>query len=95
MTTEEPKKKLRGFAAMDPAKQLELARKGGAAVPAEKRTFSTRPELAKEAGRVGGKNVPPTLRSFYTDRALARKAGFAGGISDKKGQKKYLTKPSR
>jgi hypothetical protein len=30
----------RGFAAMDPARQREIARKGGASVPDEKRSFS-------------------------------------------------------
>jgi general stress protein YciG len=31
---------LRGFARMEPQKQRELARKGGANVPSEKRSFS-------------------------------------------------------
>lgn len=46
----------RGFAAMDPAKQRELARQGGRAIPPEKRAFSTKPGLAAAAGRAGGKN---------------------------------------
>ena len=44
----------RGFASISPERQLEIARKGGAAVPAEKRAFSTNKELAQEAGRKGG-----------------------------------------
>jgi general stress protein YciG len=52
---EEVKKQRRGFAAMDPAKQLAIAKKGGAAVPNEKRTFSINKELAITAGRLGGK----------------------------------------
>ena len=44
----------RGFAAMDKDRQREIARKGGASVPDEKRSFSQHPELAAEAGRKGG-----------------------------------------
>ncbi len=36
---DEPKKSKRGFASMDPARQREIARKGGKSVPAEKRSF--------------------------------------------------------
>ena len=45
---------LRGFASMDPARQLELARKGGASVPAAKRSFSQDRTLASVAGKKGG-----------------------------------------
>ncbi len=44
----------RGFAAMDEARQREIAKKGGESVPAEKRSFSQNRELAAEAGRKGG-----------------------------------------
>jgi general stress protein YciG len=44
----------RGFAAMDDQKQREIARKGGASVPDEKRSFSQDRNLASEAGRKGG-----------------------------------------
>lgn len=50
---EKPKSK-RGFASMDPAKQREIARKGGASIPAAKRSFSQNRELAVSAGRKGG-----------------------------------------
>lgn len=50
---EKPKSK-RGFASMDPVKQREIARKGGAAVPATSRSFSQNHELAVSAGRKGG-----------------------------------------
>jgi general stress protein YciG len=46
----------RGFASMDPAKQRELASKGGKSVPQEKRTFSRLREIAVAAGRKGGLN---------------------------------------
>ena len=44
----------RGFASMDPERQREIARKGGASVPGEKRSFSQDRTLAAEAGRKGG-----------------------------------------
>lgn len=50
---EKPKSK-RGFASMDPVKQREIARMGGAAVPATSRSFSQNRELAVSAGRKGG-----------------------------------------
>lgn len=51
-------KSMRGFAGMkarDPKRQLEEARKGGAAVPNDKRTFSKDRDLASRAGALGGK----------------------------------------
>ena len=44
----------RGFASMDPERQREIARKGGASVPSEKRSFSQDRNLAAQAGRKGG-----------------------------------------
>ena len=44
----------RGFASMTPERRSEAARKGGASVPNEKRTFARDVELAREAGRRGG-----------------------------------------
>lgn len=49
-----PSKAKRGFAAMSPEKRREIAAKGGAAVPAEKRSFAQSRDLAARAGRVGG-----------------------------------------
>lgn len=46
----------RGFASLSPERLLELARKGGAAVPKEKRSFARSGDLAREAGRKGGIN---------------------------------------
>jgi uncharacterized protein len=69
----------RGFAAMDQAKQREIASKGGQSVPSEKRSFSKDPELAAQAGRKGGQSVSPQARSFSQNRALAAKAGRKGG----------------
>jgi uncharacterized protein len=69
----------RGFARMDRTKQREIARKGGANVPHEKRSFAQNRELASEAGRKGGRRVAPHARSFSQNRALAAEAGRKGG----------------
>lgn len=45
---------LRGFASLDPERRKEIARSGGAAVPADKRSFSQDRGLASSAGRKGG-----------------------------------------
>lgn len=45
---------MRGFAAMTPERRKEIARKGGASVPADKRSFSRDKDLAASAGRKGG-----------------------------------------
>ena len=47
-------KQRRGFSAMDPAKRKLIAAKGGAAVPAHKRSFAKDKNLAVAAGRLGG-----------------------------------------
>ncbi|HJU30670.1 MAG TPA: KGG domain-containing protein [Hyphomicrobiaceae bacterium] len=70
---------LRGFASMAQEKQREIARKGGANVPHEKRSFAQNRELAAEAGRKGGRAVKPQHRSFAQNRALAAEAGRKGG----------------
>jgi general stress protein YciG len=44
----------RGFAAMDPEKRREIAKKGGASVPQEKRAFHKDRKLAASAGSKGG-----------------------------------------
>ena len=75
---------LRGFARMEPDKQRELARKGGANVPSEKRSFSQDRTLASEAGRKGGRRVAPQSRSFSKDRLLAAEAGRKGGRMSQK-----------
>ena len=82
LAMEMPKKSLtstRGFASMDREKQLAIARKGGASVPNEKRSFAQNRRLASEAGRKGGQSVNPTNRSFSRNHALASEAGRKGG----------------
>src|SRR6476659_10332276 len=69
----------RGFASMDQDKQREIARKGGANVPNDKRSFAQNRALASEAGRKGGRSVAPQSRSFAQNRAIAAAAGRPGG----------------
>jgi general stress protein YciG len=61
--TDQPKKpsgvSRRGFASMDPERQREIARKGGASVPADRRSFSKDRTLASDAGRKGGEASHP------------------------------------
>ena len=52
--TNESKPSRRGFAAMDPERRREIARRGGASVPSEKRSFTQNRNLAADAGRKGG-----------------------------------------
>jgi general stress protein YciG len=69
----------RGFALMEKADRVAAARRGGAVVPREKRTFSQNRDLAVAAGRVGGVSVAPENRSFSRNRELAIEAGRKGG----------------
>lgn len=58
LQSETSTKSKRGFAAMSPEKRREIAAKGGASVPAEKRSFSQNRDLAASAGRAGGSASP-------------------------------------
>ena len=62
MTQERSGVALRGFASMDVNKQREIARKGGANVPQEKRSFAQDRALAADAGRKGGRAVAAACR---------------------------------
>lgn len=53
MTETKPKAR-RGFAAMDPETRRAIARKGGASVRPENRSFAKDRDLAARAGRKGG-----------------------------------------
>jgi general stress protein YciG len=53
LDTDKPRAR-RGFAAMNPERRREIARKGGASVPGEKRSFAKDRDLAATAGRKGG-----------------------------------------
>lgn len=73
-------KQLRGFALLSEEKRKECASKGGKAVPAEKRAFSTNNTLARWCGKIGGASVDPKNRTFYKDKEKAREAGRRGGL---------------
>ena len=73
MTQERTNARLRGFAGMDADKRRAIAKKGGASVPREKRSFVQNPALAAQAGRKGGLAVPAAARSFSFNRDLASK----------------------
>jgi general stress protein YciG len=79
MTHERTIAGLRGFAGMDADKRRAIAKKGGASVPREKRSFVQNPALAAQAGRKGGLAVPAAARSFSSNRDLASEAGRKGG----------------
>jgi general stress protein YciG len=83
----------RGFAAMDPAKQREIARKGGESVPAAKRSFSQDHALAAQAGRKGGQSVAAEDRSFSRNRELAAEAGRKGGQESGGGRGAKVNRP--
>lgn len=54
MTDTASRTHMRGFASLSPERRAEIARKGGASVPADKRSFSQNRDLASVAGRKGG-----------------------------------------
>jgi general stress protein YciG len=95
MTQERSGVALRGFASMDVNKQREIARKGGANVPQEKRSFAQDRALAADAGRKGGRAVAPQARSFSTNRDLASEAGRKGGRAAQSERRRRLKEVGR
>ena len=85
---------LRGFASMEQEKQREIARKGGANVPHDKRSFAQDRTLASEAGRKGGRAVAPEQRSFAQNRSLAAEAGRKGGQTSQSRRHAKTDQPS-
>src|SRR5207253_7533596 len=71
----------RGFAAMDAAKQREIASKGGKAAHAKGTAHEFTPEEARAAGRKGGQaaHAKGTAHEFTPEEA--REAGRKGGQS--------------
>ncbi|HEX6533924.1 MAG TPA: KGG domain-containing protein [Gemmatimonadaceae bacterium] len=72
----------RGFAAMDTAKQREIASKGGRAAHAQGTAHEFSPEEAREAGRKGGQAVS---RDREHMSAIGRKGGEARGAARRSG----------
>jgi general stress protein YciG len=70
----------RGFAAMDPEKQRQIASKGGRAAHAKGTAHHFTPEEARVAGRKGGMaaHAKGTAHEFTPDEA--REAGRKGGL---------------
>ncbi len=68
----------RGFAAMDPKRQSEIASKGGRAAHAKGTAHQFSSEEAREAGRRGG-------RAVSQDRAHMADIGRAGGKARSRG----------
>ena len=66
----------RGFAAMDPAQQREIASKGGQAAHQQGRAHEFNSEEAREAGRKGGEAVS---RNREHMAEIGRKGGQARG----------------
>lgn len=66
----------RGFASMDPAKQREIASKGGRAAHAKGTAHEFSPEEAREAGRKGGQAVS---RNREHMAAIGRRGGEESG----------------
>jgi uncharacterized protein len=81
---------LRGFAGMDADKRRDIAKKGGASVPRDKRSFVRDPVLAAQAGRKGGRAVAPEARSFSSNRELAAQAGRKGGQASQSERRRRL-----
>ncbi len=75
-------KSARGFARMDPAKQKEIAKKGGMAAHKSGHAHKFSSDEAREAGKKGGKAVSE-------NRAHMAEIGRRGGEARKK--KKYLS----
>jgi len=63
---------------MSPERRTEIAKKGGAAVPKEKRSFAANREQAAAAGRVGGKI---SGGNFKHNQERAIECGTRGGIA--------------
>jgi general stress protein YciG len=72
-------KACRGFAAMDPEKQREIASRGGRAAHARGRAHTFTSETAREAGRRGGKSAHRKGTAHKFTSAEAREAGRNGG----------------
>ncbi len=74
-----PGNERRGFAAMDPEKQREIARKGGKAAHEKGTAHEFTADEARQAGRKGGEVVS-------RDRSHMSKIGREGGLSSRGGR---------
>jgi len=67
MTLPPSPKQRRGFALLSPERRIEIAAKGGHAVPPSKRSFTRNRELAASAGRKGGEAFRKTLPTEHDE----------------------------
>lgn len=74
-----PGNERRGFAAMDPEKQREIARKGGKAAHEKGTAHEFTADEARQAGRRGGEVVS-------RDRSHMSRIGREGGLSSRGGR---------
>jgi general stress protein YciG len=72
----------KGFAAMDPEKVREIARKGGKAAHAAGTAHEFTSEKAREAGRLGGKAVHAKRRA-EEDRQLNEQSLVPRGTGER------------
>jgi uncharacterized protein len=72
---------LRGFAAMEPQRQLELARKGGQAAHQKGTAHRFSTSEAQAAGRKGGQTIGQNLQHMAM---IGKKGGQASGIARQK-----------
>jgi uncharacterized protein len=77
----------RGFAALDPEKQREIARLGGRAAHAQGKAHEFTSEEAKAAGRKGGEIVS-------SDKDHMREIGRMGGRAKRRKRGEEPTPPS-
>lgn len=84
--SESTPKKPRGFAAMDPEKQREIASKGGKIAHLRGNAHEFTPEEAREAGRKGG-------RAVSKDRKHMARIGRRGGAA--KNHRKVVPPPEQ
>jgi general stress protein YciG len=84
-------KSLRGFAAMDPAKQRAIASKGGRAAHAKGTAHEFTADEARAAGRKGGQSAHAKGTAHEFTPEEARAAGRKGGQSSRGGRSSDAT----
>ncbi len=86
----------RGFAAMDPARQREIASRGGKMAHETGKAHEFSPDEARGAGRKGGLSISQNREHMA---AIGREGGFARArkakmLKEKSAEKSNVTPPS-
>jgi general stress protein YciG len=84
-------KKPRGFAAMDPEKQREIARRGGKIAHLRGNAHEFTPEEAREAGRKGGQSVSKDRKHMAAIGRLGGEARSQSRASSSGGESQPTT----